>query len=234
MARLFFFLLLIANVAFGAHIYFSETRPKLAAPREVNAETLKIVAVTDAAKAQQDALAARKLAANLSGSACVDFGVKPVDGARAEASFAAMNLGSRVTSRSTEEFSRFAVTLPPQKDRRAAETLVASLKRAGVKDVSALTDNAVSLGLFSSEDAAQKVVADLKTKAQALVKDVLVTPRSPQIKETLFTVREPDTNLVARLTLMQREFEGSNLRAVACPASVAVVAPVALPAAAAK
>ena len=230
MARLFFFLLLIANVAFGAHIYFSETRPKPAAPREVNAGTLRIVAVTDAAKAQQDALAARKLAANLSGSACVDFGVKPVDGARAEASFAAMNLGSRVTSRSTEEFSRFAVTLPPQKDRRAAETLVASLKRAGVKDVSVLTDNTVSLGLFSSEDAAQKVVADLKTKAQALVKDVLVTPRSPQIKETLFTVREPDTNLVARLTLMQREFEGSNLRAVACPASVAVVAPVTLPA----
>ena len=68
------------------------------------------------------------------------------------------------------------------------------------------------------------------TKAQALVKDVLVTPRSPQIKETLFTVREPDTNLVARLTLMQREFEGSNLRAVACPASVAVAAPVTLPA----
>ena len=234
MARLFFFLLLIANVAFGAHIYFSETRPKPAAPREVNAGTLRIVAVTDAAKAQQDALAARKLAANLSGSACVDFGVKPVDGARAEASFAAMNLGSRVTSRSTEEFSRFAVTLPPQKDRRAAETLVASLKRASVKDVSVLTDNTVSLGLFSSEDAAQKVVADLKTKAQALVKDVLVTPRSPQIKETLFTVREPDTNLVARLTLMQREFEGSNLRAVACPASVAVVAPVTLPTATIK
>ena len=234
MARLFFFLLLIANVAFGAHIYFSETRPKLAAPREVNAGTLTIVAVTDAAKAQQDALAARKLAANLSGSACVDFGVKPVDGARAEASFAAMNLGSRVTSRSNEEFSRFAVTLPPQKDRRAAETLVVSLKRAGVKDVSVLTDNTVSLGLFSSEEAARKVVADLKTKAQGLVKDVLVTPRSPQIKETLFTVREPDTNLVARLTLMQREFEGSNLRAVACPASVAVVAPVALPAAAIK
>ena len=230
MARLFFFLLLIANVAFGAHIYFSETRPKPAAPREVNAGTLRIVAVTDAAKAQQDALAAKKLAANLSGSACVDFAVKPVDGARAEVSFAAMNLGSRVSSRGAEEFSRFAVTLPPQKDKRVADTLVASLKKAGVKDVSVLTDNTVSLGLFSSEDAAQKVVADLKSKAQALVKDVLVTPRSPQIKETLFTVREPDTNLVARLTLMQREFEGSNLRAVACPASVAVAAPVTLPA----
>ena len=222
MARLIFFLLLIANVALGAHIYFNETRPKAEAPREVNPGALKIVSVTDAARAQQEALAAKKLVASLSGSACVDFAVKPVDGARAQASFAAMNLGSRVSSRSAEEFSRFAVTLPPQKDKRAADTLVASLKKAGVKDVSALGDNTVSLGLFSSEEAAQKVVADLRAKAQILVKDVQVTPRNPQTKETLFTVREPDTNMVARLTLMQREFEGSNLRAVACPAVVPV------------
>ena len=227
MARLLFFLLLIANVAFGAHIYFSETRPKVEAPREVNSGALKIVSVTDPAKAQSDALAAKKLAASLSGSACVDFAVKPADGARAQVSFAGMNLGNRVSSRSVEEFSRFAVMLPPQKDKRTADTLVANLKKAGVKDVSALSDNAVSLGLFSSEDAAQKAVADLRAKAQSLVKDVQVNPRNPQAKETLFTVREPDTNMVARLTLMQREFEGGTLRAVACPTSgsVTVAAP---------
>lgn len=224
MARLIFFLLLIANVALGAHIYFNETRPKPEAPREVNPGALKIVSVTDAAKAQLDALAAKKLVASLSGSACVDFAVKPADGARAQMSFAAMNLGNRVSSRSAEEFSRFAVTLPPQKDKRAADTLVASLKKAGVKDVSALGDNAVSLGLFSSDEAAQKVVADLKAKAPTLVKDVQVTPRNPQAREILFTVREPDTNMVARLTLIQREFEGSNLRAVPCPAVIPVAA----------
>ena len=224
MARLIFFLLLIANVALGAHIYFNETRPKAEVPREVNPGALKIVSVTDAAKAQQDALAAKKLVASLSGSACVDFAVKPTDGARAQASFAAMNLGNRVSSRSAEEFSRFAVTLPPQKDKRAADTLVASLKKAGVRDVSALGDNAVSLGLFSSDEAAQKVVADLRAKAQILVKDVQVTPRNPQTKETLFTAREPDTNMVARLTLMQREFDSSSLRAVTCPAAVPVAA----------
>ena len=232
MARLIFFLLLIANVALGAHIYFSETRPKAEVPREVNPGALKIVSVTDAARAQQEALAAKKLVASLSGSACVDFGVKPTDAARAQASFAAMNLGSRVSSRSAEEFSRFAVTLPAQKDKRAADTLVASLKKAGVKDVSALGDNAVSLGLFSSDEAAQKVVADLKAKAPTLVKDVQVTPRNPQARETLFTVREPDTNMVARLTLMQREFEGSNLRAVACPAVIPVATVTTLDAAA--
>ena len=224
MARLIFFLLLIANVALGAHIYLNETGPKPQPPREVNPGTVKIVAVTDSAKAQRDALVVKKLAASLAGSACVDFAVRPADGARVQALFAAMEIGNRLSSRNVEEFSRFAVTLPAQKDKRLADTLVASLKKAGVKDVSALVDNTISLGVFSSDDAAQKVVADVNAKAKALVKDVLVTPRNALTKETLFTVREPDTNMVARLTLMQREIDGSNVRAVACPVSVPVAA----------
>ena len=224
MARLIFFLLLIANVAFGAYLYHQETTPRAAAPREINPGTIKIASVTDPAKAQQDALATKKVVSSLNGSACIDFAVKPVDGARAQVTFAAMNLGNRISTRNVEEFSRFAVSLAAQKDKRAAETLVANLKKAGVKDVSALPDNAISLGVFSSDEAARKAVADINAKAKSLVTDVQVTPRSPQTKETLFTLREPDTNMVARLTLMQREFEGSNLRAVTCPAVVPVAA----------
>lgn len=226
MARLIFFLLLIANVGLGAYLYLHQTKPKPEGPREINAGALKIVAVTDAAKAQQEAIAAKAIAAALSGSACVDFAVKQADSARAQIAFAEMKLGNRLSSRIAEEFSRYAVSLPAQKDKRAADTLVANLKKAGVKDVSALTDNAVSLGLFSSDDAAQKVVAELKAKAPLFVKDVQVTPRSPQIKEVVFTMREPDTNMVARLTLLQRDFEASGLRAVACPAAAALPAPV--------
>jgi hypothetical protein len=32
-------------------------------------------------------------------------------------------------------------------------------------------------------------------------------------------VREPDTELVSRLTLLQRDFAGSQLRAVPCPSA---------------
>lgn len=217
MARLIFFLLLIANVALCAYLYLNETKPKPEGPREINAGALKIIAVTDAAKAQQEAMTAKAIATALSGSACVDFAVKQADSARAQTAFTDMRLGNRLSSRIAEEFSRFAVSIPAQKDRRATDTLVANLKKAGIKDVSALGDNAVSLGLFSSDDAAQKVVADLKTKVPLLVKDVQVTPRSPQVKEVVFTIREPDTNMVARLTLLQRDFETSVFRAVACP-----------------
>ena len=120
-------------------------------------------------------------------------------------------------SRNVEEFSRYALTLPPQTDKRAADALVANLKKFGVNDVSALNDNGISLGVFSTEDAALRLVADLKSKAPSLMTALQVTPRSPQPKETVFTVREPDTNIVAKLTLKQREFDGSHLRAVTCP-----------------
>lgn len=230
MARLFFFLLLIANVAFGAYLYHHETSVKSNAPGEVNPGAIKIVSVTDSAKAQRDALATKKVVANLSGSACVDFVVKPADAARAQATFAAMELGARLSSRNVEEFSRFALTLPAQKEKRLADTLVANLKKAGVKDVSLLGDNSISLGVFSSDEAARKGVTELNAKAPSLVKGVQVTPRNPQTRETLFTVKDPDTAMVARLTLLQREYEGSNLRAVTCPSPVPVAAVVAAPA----
>lgn len=221
MARFAFFLLLIANVACGAWIYLHRESPKSAPPLEVNRDAFKIVSVTDPLKAQQDALAARKLAASLSGAACVDFGVKPVDASRAQVLFASMLLGDRISSRNVEEFSRYAVAIPAQKDRKSAETLMANLKKAGVKDVSILADNAVSLGLFSSEEAARKTVSDVQSRAAALTRDVAVTPRNPQARETVFTLREPDLNMVARLTLLQRDFEGSTLKAIACPAAPA-------------
>ena len=222
MARFIFFLLLLANVAFGAHLYLSETRPRSAPPLEINRDALKIVSVTDPGKAQADALAARKLAESLKGSACVDFGVKPADGARAGISFAAMNLGDRLGSRNVEDYTRFAVSLPAQKDKRAAESLVASLKKAGVKDVSVLGDNGISLGVYSSDEAAKKAATDIQSKAGSLVRDVQITPRGSQVRETLFTVKEPDMNMIARLTIMQREFEGSSLKAVACPVATPV------------
>jgi hypothetical protein len=224
MARFIFFLLLIANVAFGAWLYQAETKPRAALPAEINRDAMKIISVTEPAKAQAEALAAKKLAETLRGSACVDFGVRPADGAKAQVSFAAMNLGDRLTTRNVEDFTRFAVSLPAQKDKRAAETLVASLKKSGVKDVSVLGDNSISLGVYSSDEASKKAAADIQSKAGTLVKDLQITPRNAQLKETLFTVKEPDMNMIARLTIMQRDFEGSTLKAVTCPAAPPVAA----------
>ncbi len=225
MARFIFLLLLLANIAVGVYLYLAETQPAAAPPREINRDALQILSVADPAKAQADALAARKFAETLKGSACVDFSVKPADGARAGIAFAAMNLAEKITSRNVEDFTRFVLTLPAQRDKRAAETQLANLKKVGVKDVSLLSDNGISLGVFSSDEAARKALTDIQAKAGALAKDVQISPRNPQLKEMLFTVREPDMNMIARLTILQREFEASGLKAVACPAVAAVSPP---------
>jgi hypothetical protein len=223
MARFIFFLLLIANVALGAHLYLSVTQSRPVMPPELNRDALKVVSVADPGKAQQEALAARKLASSLAGAACVNFGVKPADGPRAQQMFAAMNLGERLGTRNVEDYTRFAVSLPPQKDKRAADTLVAALKKAGVRDVSVLGDASISLGLYSSDEAARKVLADVQGKAASLAREAVVTPRNPQLKEVQFTVKDPDVNMVARLTLMQRDYEGSSLNAASCTGAGPVV-----------
>jgi hypothetical protein len=242
MARFIFLLLLLTAIAFGVHIYLSETKPAIASPREINREQLKIIPLIEggkasasqsgpsAADAKAEAQAVRKMAEAFSGSACVDFSVKPADAERAQLAFTEMKAGDRVTTRNIEEFTRYGVAVPASKDRKAAETLAASLKKGGLKDISILPDNSLSLGVFSTEEAANRGLADLEAKAGKLVKKAVIVPRTPQVKETIFSLREPDTNMIARLTIMQRDYESSTVKAVTCPIGAATQAVVAVPA----
>ncbi len=217
MMRFAFFLLLIANLVFATHIYLSATRPAGELPHEINPDAMKIVSVTDAAKAQTDAESVKKLVTSLAGATCVDFSVKAADAARAQPLFDALALGDRLAVRTIEEFTRFGVVLSAQKDKRAADQLVASLKKAGVKDVSAMGDNSISLGVFSSDEAARRYLTELEGKAPALVKGAAINPRNSQPRDTIYNVRDADPNLITRLALMQRDFDGSSVKGVPCP-----------------
>ncbi len=217
--RFLFFLLLVGNAAFAAHIWLTETRAaEDPSKREINREALKIVSVANAESAARTAarvIAARQLAVSLSSAACIEMdGVRPADVTRAQQAFAAMNLAYKLDERKFEEVSRFWVFMPVARDRKTADATVANLRKQGIKDFSLLADNAISLGVFSSDEAASRYLAEVQGKG---VKGAEKGPRSSQIKEYVFTVREPDTSLVARLTVMQTEFEGSALKAVSCP-----------------
>jgi hypothetical protein len=224
--RFLFFLLLVGNAAFAAHIWLTETRTaEDPSKREINREALKIVSAANAESAARTAarvIAAKQLADSLSGAACIEInGVRPADLARAQEAFAAMNLAYKLDERKVEEVSRYWVFMPAARDRKAADATVANLRKQGIKDFSLLTDNVISLGVFGSDEAASRYLAEVQGKG---VKGAEKGPRSSQIKEHVFTVREPDTNLVARLTVMQTEFEGSALKAVTCPANQAAAA----------
>jgi hypothetical protein len=227
MARFVFLLLLMVNLAFAGHIYLTSTKPREAGPAEVNREAMKILSISDAAQAQREAREMKKLVESLASAPCLQFSVKPADAARAQTVLGAMGLGDRLGLKNVEEFTRFAIALPAQKDRKTAETLLTNLKKAKVKDVLIMGDNSVSLGLFSTEDAAKRVVAELESKASALVKGVTITPKNPQIKESVFSIKAPDATLIAKVATIQRDFDASVLNGAACgevPNTAVVVA----------
>ena len=218
MARFLFFVLLVACLALGAHIFLTRQDgvPDVSS-RERNAADIRILAVTPPEAAARNAQETRRAVQALAGAACVEFsGIAPADLPRAREAFAALRLGDRLAERRVEDVSRYWVFIPAARDRRSAEQAVAQLKRLGVADVSLRPDNAISLGVFSTEDGARRYLNQLQTRG---VQGADAAPFSRETRDTTLLVRDPDTETVARLTILQRDFPNAQLRAVACPAS---------------
>ena len=218
MSRLLFFLLLLAAIALGVHLWLSSQVEKSDfSMRERNRDEVKIVAVTPptvAAKRNEDT---RRAMQNLAGAACVEIsGIAAGDATRAHDAFAALQLGNRLVERRVEEITRHWVFVPANRDRRAAEATMADLRRRGVSDMSMRSDNAISLGVFSTEEAARRFLTSLEAKG---IRGAEEGPFVKELRELVMVVREPDTELVSRLTLLQRDYPGSQMRAVPCPAS---------------
>lgn len=218
MSRLLFFLLLLAVLAVGAHLWLSvQTEKSDFSARERNRDEVRLVAVTPPAVAAQRAEETRKTVQSLAGAACVEFsGIAATDAQRARDAFAALQLGTRISERRVEEISRYWVFIPAARDRRTAEAAMAQIRRQGVNDMSIRSDNSISLGVFSTEEAARRYLTSIEAKA---VKGAEQGPFVRELRELVMLIREPDTDLVARLTLLQRDFNASQLRAVPCPAA---------------
>ena len=216
MSRLIFFLLLIAIVALGAHLWLTAATERTDfSARERNRDEVRLVAVTPPLIAARTNEESRRIVQNLVGAACVEFsGIAAADMARGREAFAAFKLGDRLTERRVEEITRHWVFIGPLRDRRTAEERMTQLRRQGVGEMSIRPDNAISLGVFSTEEAARRFLATLEGKG---VRDAQSGPFVRETREIAMLVKEPDTEMLARLTLLQRDFPAAQLRAVACP-----------------
>ena len=217
MSRLLFFLLLVANIAFGAHLWLTASagEPDFSL-RERNRDEARIIAVIPPLIAARRAEETRMQVQTLSGAACVEFaGVAPADLPQAREAFAAMQLGDRYSERRVEEITRHWVFIAPAKDRRTAEQSAALLRQRGITELSIRPDHAISLGVFSTEEAARRYLAQIEAKG---TKGAQIGPFAKEMRDSVFLVRDPDTQLVARLALLQRDHPTSTLRAVSCPA----------------
>ena len=92
------------------------------------------------------------------------------------------------------------------------------LKELGVEEYFVVAEagkwrNAISLGLFKTDEAAHKFLDSIKAKG---VRSALAGERMSKNMLTVFVLKDPDAGVMAKMTALQQNFSNSELRAVTC------------------
>ena len=218
--RTLFLVLFLANVTFFAYGVARE-RAALKNPiadLEVNRDRIRVIMPPEKPHAlllqPSPALAAAPAVPCLEWGAVAGSGV-----ARADAAIAALGLPQGSFQRTVLDAGGYWVYLPPVKTKAELERNLAELAASGVNDYFVVQDsmawrNAVSLGIFKSEEAAANFLQGVRAKG---VKAAVVGRRENFLRQIAYLVRDPDAVTVARLAELQREFPDTEVKAVACP-----------------
>jgi hypothetical protein len=231
--RLAFLLLLAANVGFFAWMrYLSPADPAVdrqPLARQLEPQALRIVPegevarlpAAPAAKPKPEAQkpapepapkpAAEPAPATL---ACLEWGsFSPADAARAAERLDPLELGARLAQYRGEETASWWVHMPPQGSRANALKKAGELKQLGVADYFIVQEAgrlrwAISLGVFTTESAAQSHLAALRDKG---VRSAVIGQRETRVPKVWFQLREVDAGLRARLDALAQEFDAPTL-----------------------
>lgn len=208
--RTLFFILVLANVAFLAFAWSDSGADANGEGRiigqQINPEKIRLLAPE-----QVSALTRKPDAPKL---ACLEWGaLVGGDVARAGQALEPLALGAKLTQRKQEEVAGFWVYIPPLASRQVATQKAGELKRLGVDDYFVVPDdpkwrNAISLGVFKTEDAAKARLVALRAKG---VKSATVGARDTQLGKIYFQVREANSIVSAKLNELKQGFAGTEV-----------------------
>jgi len=224
--RLLFLILVLANAAFYTYGYIAQQQgaaDNQSALLQINPEKIQIVGVSGSAAPEKTKPAAPPPGATVAApAACLEWGYfAGPDVTRADAAIVRLELPQTLLQRVVADVGGYWVYIPPLKNKAEVDKKIRELKGLGVTDFFAVQDqtqwrNAVSLGIFKSEDAAKTFLAALRDKG---VRSAILDRRENFLKQIVYYVREPGEAMVAKLAELQREFPGTEIKAVACPLS---------------
>jgi hypothetical protein len=152
--------------------------------------------------------------------ACIEWGAfSAVELPVAQEAIAALALGSRMSPVQVQAVASWWVYVPPLKSRAEVERRIAELSEQGVDEYFAVETggemrNAISLGIFKTEEAANSYLQALRSKG---VRSAEVGRRDHRVTQTAFLVRNPDPAISARMAELTTRFPGSELKAKDCP-----------------
>ena len=208
--RVIFFLLLLANIGVAGYAWYASRQANPDAglvDQQLNADRIRITT------ARPMVPAARPKATCLEWGSFGTADVKP-----AQTALDALQLGDRVTAHDVQVLVGFWVYIPPLNGKAEVDRKVAELRKLGVQEYYAVDapgpmHNAISLGIFKTEDAANKYLDSLQQKG---VRSARVGSREHRVTQTAFLVRDPDVALTAKLAELRLQFPGSELKAAEC------------------
>ncbi len=231
-----FWLLLAANLVFFAYLQWgglltganinllhqpalNEEKIKLLpAPPEVHAPAPSLPEVHVVAPSPAAAPAAAQVQP-INDTACLEWGeFSGSDLKRASSALATLHLGDQLSQRQVEYVSGYWAYIPPSKTRAEIDRKISVLRARGVVDYFIVQEpgkwnNAISLGVFKTNEAAHKFVDKLAAKG---IKTPVVGERKSKLKFTIFVLKNPDIAVIEKVTKLHKAFDGSELRSAVC------------------
>lgn len=206
--RLLFTVLLLANLALAAYALLFSDQPGPDAAlltQQINADQVRII--------PQPPPPARR-------SACLEWGTfSDVELPPVRRDLERLGLAQRATESRVPVVAGWWVFIPPQASRVEVDRRIAELVALGVTDYYAVEGegpmrNAISLGIFRSEEAANDFLRGLQARG---LRAARAGAREHRVTQTAFLLRDPSPQMSAQLAAMAGRFPGSELRALDCP-----------------
>ena len=217
-------MLVLANLAFFAYSLMARERVAAASSissLQVSPEKIRLIPPGEKPAASSKApvgVSGGVAAATL--TACIEWGaLAGPDVARADAAIAKLDLPQALVQRRVTDAGGYWVYLPPAKTKAQLDRNIGQLSAFGITEFFVVEDatpwhNAISLGIFKSEAAAQSFLEALHAKG---VQSAVTERREHFLKQFAYFVRDPNETIIAKLAGLQREFPATRLQAVACP-----------------
>ena len=208
--RLLVLIVLLANVAFYVWVQYvpesSSAEAQLMA-QQINPEAIRLLSASQLAVARKPE--PPKLVS------CVEWsGFSQDDAARAQQAVLMLSPGAKVSERKLEEITGWWVFMPPQANRQGAAQKVEELKRLGVDEYFIVQEDpkfrfAISLGIFRSEEGAQKKLEQLQGRG---VRTARVAPRTTPVNRLSLQLRELQEAAQPGVIELLKDFPGTTIK----------------------
>lgn len=224
--RLLFLLLILANLMFFAYVQVAGEGASIEsriAALQISPERIRLLRkgggpAAEAAKRVGQSIP--PVLAPKAPSICLEWrNLGGPDVARAENALGELGIEPARIERVVVDAHGYWVHMPPLENRAEVDRKIGELKALGVHEFFVVQEtgewrNAISLGIFRSDEAANVFLASLRQRG---VRSAVMLRREKLLKQVVFYVREPSKALVAKLAEIQRNYPGTGMKAAPCP-----------------